>query len=111
MRERSDRSVQIEQARLDLLLPAERQQLTCDGSGPLGGAPDFFDVGVSRMRRCKLTECELGVSGDRGERIVEIVCDTASQLTQRLHLLTVPQLFLEFQRCGGVGREVVVGHS
>ena len=36
---------------LDLLLTAEREQLSRHRPGALGGPPDLLDVGVGRMRR------------------------------------------------------------
>ena len=48
-REAFDRVVQVENARFEELLPAERQQLTRDRFGARRRAPDFIDVGPCGM--------------------------------------------------------------
>ena len=97
-----DRVIEVEEARLEKLLPAERQQLTRDGTGPLRGLANLLDVGPRRMARRHFAERELGVAGDRGQRVVEIVRDPAGQPADRLHFLRLPQLILELPSIGDV---------
>ena len=101
-RDRGDRLVEIEHARLEQLFAAERQQLTRHRSGAFGGAPNLLDVGPRRMIRRHLAERELGVAGDRRQRIVEIVGDAARQPPNRFHLLRLPELILEHPPLGEV---------
>ena len=97
-----DRVVEVEEARFEQLLPAERQQLTRDGTGPLRSLANLLDVGPRRMARRHFAERELGVAGNRGQRVVEIVRDPASQPADRLHFLRLPQLILELPSIGDV---------
>ena len=49
-----------------------------------------------------LAERQLGVAGNRRQRVVEIVGDAAGEPADRFHLLRLPQLILEQPAVGDV---------
>ncbi len=79
----------------DDLLAREGQQLTGQVRGPLGGLDDLLDVGADLRALPQLLEDHVRIARDAGEQVVEVVGHATSELTDRLHLLRLPQLLLQ----------------
>ena len=87
--------VEVEDAHLHDLLAAERQQLTGESRGALGGLADLRDIVAAPVGRAKILEQQVGVASDRREDVVEVVGDAARETPNGLHLLRLTQLLLE----------------
>ena len=94
--------IDIQQARLKNLLPAEGQQLSGECGSPLGSFVDLFSVAACVAVSRQILEQKCGVAEDRGEQIVKVVRDTAGELPDRLHSLRLPQLFFKLMLVGDV---------
>ena len=78
------------------LVPArQREQLAGERGAALGAAVDLLDRAAQARALRQLVEEHLAVTEDRGEHGVEIVGDAASEPSDRLHLLRLPELLLE----------------
>ena len=97
-----DDRVEVEDLRIDDLLARERQQLTHELSGALGGCGDLLEALAERAVAFDVETSELDVPGDPGEDVVEVVGDAAGQPAEHLHLLRVQQLLLEQPFVGDV---------
>ena len=74
------------------LLPAESEQLMRELASPLSGRLDFLELVA--IDSCRMTGQEqLGVAEHRGQQVVEVVRDAAGELSHRLDLLHLPELF------------------
>jgi hypothetical protein len=82
-----DRVVHAEHTRLEQLFAAENEELLGHRAGALGGLADFLDVGARLRVGAKLTHRELGIAGNRRQRVVQIVRDAAREPADRFHLL------------------------
>ena len=85
--------VQDEDRDLLDLLAAEREQLSRERGRPLGGAADLGDFGEGGVAQRTLRQ-ELGVTKDRGEEVIEVVCDPAGELADSFHPGRLPALRL-----------------
>ena len=89
-----DDDVQVEDARLEHLAAAEREQLARERGRARRGLLDL--LGVAALAWIGLgVDQELAVARDRGQEVVEVVRDPARQPADRLHLLRLAQLHLE----------------
>src|SRR5204863_6479307 len=100
----SNHRVQVEDARLEHLLPAEHEQLARESRGSLGGLFNFLDVQASLGALVEAVEQQSGRSEHRRQQVVELSRDAAGQSSHRLHLLRLPVLDLESSYVGEVGR-------
>ena len=121
LRDVADDRVELEEPRLHGLLPAERQQLPGQRRGAIPRVHDLREVGARGVILGERLSDELGAREDDREDVVEVVGDAARELTDRLELLGLAQLFLELARLGDihadrelaaatVEHEVVRGH-
>jgi len=86
--------VEVEYARLQHLLPAERQELPRQGGGPVRRVPDGLHRRARRDGRRQVLQ-QVAVAHDDGEQVVEVVGHPGGQPTHRLHLLRLRQLPLQ----------------
>ena len=84
--------VQIEAGQRERLAAAEGEQLARERRAGLGRLPDLLRVAAERAVVRQVRGEQLAVAADRGQRVVEVVRDTARQLSDRLQLLGVVQL-------------------
>jgi len=91
----ADDAVQVEERRLEDLLPAEGEQLSRQRGCPLRGAPDLLDVAPPPILVLQIAEQQLAAARHDGEQVVEVVGDAAGEPSDRLHLLRLAELFLE----------------
>ena len=75
--------------------------------GAVGCAQDLLHVLPHRVALPQIGEGQVGVPGDGGEQVVEVVSDAARQPAHRLHLLSLPQLRFEELALGDVFDEDV----
>ncbi len=83
--------IQVEHARLQHLAPAEGEELPGERGGPLARLLDLLGVTPEALVLLAGDE-ELGVAADRGQEVVEVVCDAAREPADRLHLLRLAEL-------------------
>jgi hypothetical protein len=79
----------------DLRLPAERQHLPYELAGAKRALQKPVEVNTRAVAFGDTAERELGVAHDRGQDVVEVVCDAAGHRADGLHLVRVPQVRLE----------------
>ena len=87
--------VQVQDAELNDLLPAESQQLLGQGGGPFGGLYYLVHIVAFRVAGGKRRTEKVGETHDRGKDIIEIVCDAAGHMAYSFHLLGMGKLFLD----------------
>ena len=90
-----DEAVELGRARLEHLAPAEREQLSGEGGRAIRGTVDLVGVMVLDAPRRDMREQQLRVAADRGEQVVEVVCDAAGEPADALEPLRAPQVALE----------------
>ncbi len=91
-----DDRVQVDDARLQQLLPPECEELLCQRCRALGRLLDRFDVcPKSDVALVDLAEQEVAVYRDDGQQVVEVVRDAAGEAADRIELLRLIQAFLE----------------
>ncbi|MGY2937090.1 hypothetical protein ACVWZ6_006692 [Bradyrhizobium sp. GM6.1] len=86
--------VDVDFARLERLLAGEREQMLGQLRAALGGVVDQLGDGGELGTVSDRVRQNSDRAGDDGQHIVEVVRDTAGQLTNRIHLLDVPELRL-----------------
>ncbi len=91
---RHDR-VEVHDPRLEHLLPAEGQELAGERRRAVRGAVDLQHVEPALVVVADRPQQQLGVPDDGREEVVEVVGDAAGELADRLHLLRLPELFLQ----------------
>jgi len=87
--------VQVEDACLDLLLPAEGEQLLDEGRRAVPGFLDAPQVLLRAGVRGEPPAQQVRVTLDDDQQVVEVVRDAAGELADGLHLERMPQLVLE----------------
>ena len=90
-----DGHVQIEDPRLEDLLPAERQQLPRQSRRTRAGSDDLLQVVSHRIPGLEICGEHLAVAEDDGQEVVEVVRDASREVADGLHLLTLPELALQ----------------
>ena len=85
-----DDLVQVQHLRVQHLAPAEGQQLAREARRLARGAGDLL-----QLLAAVAGEQDLGVAGDHGQEVVEVVRDAAGEPPDRLHLLRVREPALE----------------
>ena len=88
--------VQIHWPGLDCLFAAERQQLAGERRRAGGSKRDLFQGLGRSLVGFPAYQHQLHMALDYGQNVVEIVGDPGGQLSNRLHLLTLVQLILQF---------------
>ncbi len=102
----------VENPRLQGLLPRERQQLAHQIGGAVGVLLDLHDVGKGRIAGPRAQQQQIAKSDHRGQQIVEIVRNTAGELADCLHLLRLRKLSFEIFLLGDVDQiEHEVAHG
>ena len=93
-----DDLVDVEQRRLQHLLPAERQQLPGQRRGAVAGLLDLLGIAPQRVVVAQLPQQDLGVAADGLDQVVEVVGDAAGEAADRLHLLHALQTDLALEQ-------------
>ena len=92
----------VDDARLQGLLPREGQELAHEVGGAVGVLLDLHDVGKGRVARPEPHQQEIAEADHRGQQVVEVVRHAAGELSDRLHLLRLGELDLEVLLVGDV---------
>ena len=82
--------IEANQARLQHLPAAEGQQLPGQCSCPVRGPENLLDRPARLCILGMLLQKDLTIAGNDGQQVVEVVCDTTRQRTNRLHFLGLP---------------------
>ena len=90
-------------------LAAEGEQLRGQGGGPFTGIAHLSQRLAPGRHWRLVVEQQRGVAVDHREQVVEVVGDAARQLSDRLHLLRLPDLLAEPALFGDVPSEGVDG--
>ena len=102
--------VQVDDLRLQVLAPAEGQELASEVRGVLGRLADHAHVVELRAAFGEAAPQQLGRPGHHHQEVVEVVSDASGQAPDRLHLQGLPQLVFQRALLGDVlGREVAGG--
>ena len=101
-----DHPVDADRPGVHHLLAAEREQLTRESGGALGGIADFLYILPSWISRLDVAEQQRAVAHDDGEEIVEIVGYAAGELTDGVHLSRLRQLLLELPLLGEIAHGI-----
>ncbi len=102
-----DYLVQVAVRRVHILLSAEGEQTPGEVGGTVGGGEDLVHHLPSRIPFRHLHLQKGSVPADHGEDVVEVVRDTACQVSHRLELLGVAQLQFEVLPVRDVSHEKV----
>ena len=97
-----DQVIDLDEAAVERLLPAEGEQLSRQDAGAFGGRADLGDVLRFRALHPDVVEQQIAVAEDRGQEIIEVVRDAAGQLAERFHLLRTQHLILQLLALGDV---------
>ncbi len=81
---------QVNDAALEDLLSAERQQLPGQARRALRRRPDLGGIAARQLVRGQLLDQEFAEAQDHGEQIVEVVGDAAGEPSDRFHALRLP---------------------
>ena len=92
----------VENARLQGLLPREGQQLPHEIGGAVGVLLDLHNVGEGWVARRRAQQQQIAEPDHCRQQIVEIVRHAAGELTDGLHLLRLRELDLEVLLLGDV---------
>jgi hypothetical protein len=90
----ADEPAQVEDALLDHLLAAEREQLPGEGRAALAGPLHLLEVGAARVVRGQRRDEEVRVAQHHGEQVVEVVRHAPGEPADRLELLRLQELLL-----------------
>ena len=90
-----DDLVKVEDRRLEDLLAAESQQLADEGLRAVRALHDFRQFAAETVITGLDGKSQLRIAADDGQKIVEIVRDTAGQPAERLHFLRLAKLLFE----------------
>ena len=91
--------VDVEHFGPEHLLAAERQELPRQQAGAMRGPLDLVEILGAEVGRVERRRHELGIAGDDGQQVVEVVRDAAGEPADRLHLHRLRELFLgRFER-------------
>src|SRR6266567_4497073 len=91
----SDNGVEVEDLRLEHLLPTEDEELPSQPGGSFGGFFDFLNVEARAGIHAAILEQEPAGTENRGQQVIEVVRDPASQSPHRFHLLRLAVLDFE----------------
>jgi hypothetical protein len=97
-----DQLVERHDLRLKHLLPAEREELTRQRGGPVGGLLDEQKVAAQGIGVLQSADRKLAAGPDDGEQVVEVMGDAARELADALHALSMAQLLFELLACRDV---------
>ena len=81
---------QIDRCHREDLLATEGEQLPGQRRRTFGGRPDLAEIPADRLVGADLVGQQLRIPEDRRQHVVEVVRHTASQLSDRFHLLSLP---------------------
>ena len=94
--------VDVEDLRRQHLLPAEREELTCQRRRSLPGLPDLLDRLPQLGAFADVIEEQIAVAVDDRQQVVEVVRHAARELAERVHFLRLTQLGLEMPPLGDI---------
>jgi hypothetical protein len=100
-----DEVVQRRRLEVQHLLPAEREELAGERGGRFPGFPDLPELGRPGVSGLRAGEEDVAVADDDGQQVVEVVRDPSRQAPHRLHLLRLPELFLQPHAVRDVARD------
>src|SRR4029077_16907591 len=89
-----DRSIKVDDSRLENLLTAKSQELARQGRCPFPGLLDLFSFLQQGTVRRQLILQELAVADDHTEQIIEVMRNPAGKLPDGFHSLRLTKLFL-----------------
>ncbi len=99
---RPDGRVQVNGLQLAELFSAEQEEVFRELGGPVRAFEHALDVQPQRIVFFHFHEGNMPIPDDGGQDIVEVVRHAARKLTDRLHLMGLPELFLQFYALGDV---------
>jgi hypothetical protein len=97
-----DEVVEVDNLRLEDLLPAEGQKLPGQARRALRRFQDLIDLPLEGIAVPQLPQRDLPVAGDDAEQIVEVVGHAAGEASHCLHLLRLHELAFEAHFVGDV---------
>ena len=100
-----DDGVQVEDARLQQRLAAEAEQLSRERRGPFARLANGPRRGPGHGTQLLVGQQQFTVAVDQRQQVVEVVRHATGELSDRLHLLRLPQLVFEVAPLGDVLRE------
>jgi len=89
-----DERIDFDDAGLKRLPAAKCEELSSENGGTTGSAANLGDMAGNRALPASLGEDQVAVAEDGGEEIVEIVRDTARELTEGFHFLRTTKLIM-----------------
>jgi len=96
----ADDRAQVERLGLHGVSAAEHQQLPGEAGGAFSGEIGGLDRVADFLRQVRFGQEQTGVPLDDREHVVEIMRDARCELSDRFHLLRLPQLRLKVQPLG-----------
>ena len=108
-----DEAVELGGARLEHLAAAEREQLRGQRSGAICRVVDLSGMVMLDAPGLDLRDQQLRIAADRGEHVVEVLCDAAGEPADALETLRAPELALELPALGDVSQhgDVLAGQD
>ncbi len=86
--------IQVDHARLQDLSAAERENPARERRRALRRLQDLIQVWRRPVRRSEIVKSELGEAMHGREQVIEVVGDTACELSERFHFLRLPELLV-----------------
>ena len=102
-----NRGVQADDAGLQDLLAREREELFRQLRRPLSGVLDLRNLLEERILLRDVLEREAAVPQNRGQQVVEVMCDPAREKADGFHLLRLPELFFQATLFGQIDQRAL----
>ena len=110
IRHAGDHFVGIDRLRRQWLLPREGQKPLGEDGSALGRVGCGFDETLNaELALANAPQNEIVRADDHAQHIVEVVSDAAGQLAERLHLLRLPKLVLDFLATTDLLDQLLIG--
>jgi hypothetical protein len=90
-----EHGAEVDRPRREELLAREGEELLAEQGGAVRGGEDLLEVASQRVGAVDPEQPQLGVARDRGEDVVEVVCDAAGQPPDGLQFLGLQKAVLE----------------
>src|SRR5213075_1578830 len=100
-----NRFILMEGLQLGRLFSAEQEQLPGQVRGPLGGAQDLVQIAARPFSQVVSLQHHVQVALHDRQEVVEVMRYSAGQAADRVHLLDLPQLFLNLFAVRDVANE------
>jgi hypothetical protein len=97
-----DHVVEQHGAGLSSLLAGDCEQLLRQGRTMFSGQSNFFDVLAKTVTRGQTCREQIAIQKNAGEKVVEVVGDTARQSADHLHFFSFAKLLFDAAACGRV---------